>query len=153
MAFTGPLEDRVQIRELMDTYADAICRVDAEDYAACWADEGAVWSIPWYPQIGTIEGKNKIMETWKEAMKTFAGDNFVMRPGSIHVSGDRATVTAYTSECYDIGETIIRDRGYYEDECVKVNGRWYFQKRTFHLKHRQTFTAKPEDREVTHAGN
>ena len=63
MAFSGPLEDRVAIRELMDTYADAICRVDPDDYAACWADEGAVWSIPWYPQIGTIEGKDKILET------------------------------------------------------------------------------------------
>jgi len=150
MAFTGPIEDRLAIRELMDTYADAICRVDAVDYAGCWADEGAIWSIPWYPAIGTIHGKDKIMETWVEAMKTFAGDNFVMRPASIEIDGDRAKVTARTSEVYDIEDTIFRDRGFYEDVCVKVNGRWYFKERTFHLLHRQTSKIQPEDREFTH---
>lgn len=149
MPFTGPMEDRLAIRELMDTYADAICRVDAEDYAGCWADEGAIWSIPWYPDIGTIHGKDKIMETWAEAMKTFAGDNFVMRPSSIEVDGNTAKVTARTSEVYDIGDTVFRDRGYYEDICVKVDGRWYFKERTFFLKHRETTTAKAEDREFT----
>ena len=152
MSFTGPIEDRLMIRELMDGYADAITRVDVDAYAACWADEGAVWSIPWYPEIGTLEGKARIIETWVEAMKTFAGDNFVMTPGSIEVDGATAKVTAYTSEVFDIGETIFRDRGYYEDECVKVDGRWYFRKRVFHLKHRQTFQVQPADRAITHAG-
>jgi ketosteroid isomerase-like protein len=150
VAFSGPLEDRVAIRELMDTYADAVSRIDAEAWAACWVDDGAVWSIPFYPQIGTIEGKEKMLAIWVEAMKTFAGDNFVMTPGSIEVLGDRAKVTAYTSEAYDIGNTIFRDRGYYEDLCVKIDGRWYFKERTFHLRHRQTFEIKPEDREFTH---
>ncbi len=150
MNFSGPMEDRLQIRELMDTYADAVCRADATAYAGCWADEGAIWSIPWYPAIGTIEGKENILATWTEAMKTFAGDNFVMVPGSIHVDGTSARVTAYTSEAYDIGETVFRDRGYYEDTCIKVEGRWYFKERTFHLRHRQTFQVKPDDREYTH---
>lgn len=149
MTYSGPLEDRIAIRELMETYADAISRVDLAAYSACWADEGAVWSIPWYPEIGTIEGKAKILDIWVEAMKVFAGDSFMMLPGSINVEGDRATVTAYTTEVYDIGDTVFRDRGYYEDECIKVNGRWYFQKKTFHLKHRETSTAQASDREYT----
>lgn len=150
MPFTGPFEDRLMIRELIDSYSDAISRVDADDYAQCWADEGAIWSIPWYPAIGTIEGKGNILSFWVEAMKTFAGDHFTMVPGSIEVDGNTAKVTAYSAEVYDIGDTIFRDRGYYEDLCVKVGGRWFFKEKTFHLKHRQTFDAKASDREVTH---
>ena len=149
MAFSGPLEDRVAIRELMDTYADAVCRVDASAWADCWAEEGALWSITFYPEIGTIEGKAKIVETWRQAMKTFSGDNFVFAPGSIEVTGDRARVTAYTSEAYDIGDIVYRDRGYYEDVCIKTDGKWQFKERVFYLKHRQTVVAKPEDRALT----
>ena len=148
MAFTGPFEDRVMIQELMNTYADAISRVDATAYAACWADQGAQWSTPWYPDIGTVEGKDNIMAVWVEAMKVFAGDHFHMWPGSIEVNGDRAAVTAYTSEVFVIGDTVHRDAGYYEDECIKVNGQWYFLKRTFWLKHRETSAYKEEDRAV-----
>lgn len=148
MAFTGNFEDRVMIHELMLSYADAISRVHAEDYAKCWADEGAVWSIPWYPDIGTVEGKDNIMAIWKEAMKTFAGDHFQMWPGSIEVDGDFARASAYTSELFVIGDIVHRDAGYYEDELVKVNGQWYFKKRTFWLKHRQTFDYKAEDKAV-----
>ncbi|WP_156677680.1 nuclear transport factor 2 family protein [Sphingomonas profundi] len=150
MAFSGPLEDRVAIRELMDTYADAVSRTDAAAWAGCWAEEGALWSITFYPEIGTIEGKAKIVAAWIEAMKTFTGDNFVMTPGSIEADGDRAKVTAWTSEAYDVGETIFRDRGYYEDVCVKVDGRWFFKERVFYLRHRQTFAVKHEDRQFTH---
>ena len=39
MAFTGPLEDRIAIRELLETYADAVCRVDAEAWGSTWAED------------------------------------------------------------------------------------------------------------------
>jgi hypothetical protein len=31
MPFTGPAEDRLAIRELLEAYADAVCRHDAAD--------------------------------------------------------------------------------------------------------------------------
>jgi len=37
MAFTGPFEDRLEIRELLETYSDAVCKVDADAWAATWA--------------------------------------------------------------------------------------------------------------------
>lgn len=149
MAFSGPLEDRIALRELMETYANAISRVNAEEWAGCWAEEGATWSIPFYPQIGTVRGKENIVATWLDAMKTFSGDIFLMLPGSIEVSGDRAQVTAWTTEAFEVDGLVYRDRGWYDDVCVKVDGRWYYRNRTFILKHRQTFSVKEEDRTYT----
>lgn len=70
MPFTGPAEDRLAIRELLEAYADAVCRSDAEDWGATWADD-AEWSLPDYPEIGTTKGKAAIVAMWTEAMKAY----------------------------------------------------------------------------------
>lgn len=136
MPFTGPAEDRLAIRELLEAYADAVCRCDADDWAATWADD-AEWSLPDYPEIGTTKGKEAIVATWTEAMKTYPGIRFQAWPGSIEVSGNRATMRSYTSEVYDKDGMTMRDMGCYADECVKADGRWLFASRSFRNVHRQ----------------
>jgi hypothetical protein len=39
MTFTGPLEDRMTIREPLKTHADAVCRSDDERWGSAWADD------------------------------------------------------------------------------------------------------------------
>jgi SnoaL-like domain len=58
-------------------------------------------------------------------------------PGSIVVDGDTALMRSYTSEVYDQGTTTLRDRGVYDDVCVKIEGKWFFKKRVFRNIHRQ----------------
>jgi len=135
MPFTGPVEDRLAIRELIETYADAVCRHDAEDWGATWAEDG-VWSLPDYPEMGEVHGREAIVQTWKAAMEHYPGIVFVATPGSIVVEGDRATVRSYTSETYDQGGVTKRDRGRYDDICVKRHGQWLFLSRTFKNIHR-----------------
>ena len=43
MGFTGPLEDRLAIRELIDDYNDAVARFDAEAWGDTWTDD-AEWA-------------------------------------------------------------------------------------------------------------
>lgn len=136
MPFTGPAEDRLAIRELLDTYADAVTRCDADDWAATWAEDGE-WSLPDYPEMGTTSGKAAIVTMWVAAMKGFPGIMFEAWPGSIEVDGDRAVMRSYTAEVYDQGDQTIRDRGLYEDVCVKRDGRWLFKSRSFRNIHRQ----------------
>jgi len=135
MAFTGPVEDRLAIRELLETYADAVNRVDAGDWGATWAEDGR-WSMPDYPQFPAVHGRDAIVETWVGAMAQFPGVVFVATPGSIAVEGDRATVRSYTSEVYDQDGATKRDRGLYDDVCVKRDGTWLFLSRTFKNIHR-----------------
>ena len=136
MPFTGPDEDRLAIRELLDTYADAVNLRDAAAWGATWAED-AEWSLPDYPEIGTTTGRPAIVAMWVEAMKAYPGIRFQAWPGSIEVSGDHARVRSYTAEVYDADGTTMRDMGAYEDECVKIGGEWRFSRRSFRNVHRQ----------------
>ncbi|MEO7915289.1 MAG: nuclear transport factor 2 family protein [Novosphingobium sp.] len=136
MPFTGPFEDRLAIRELLETYADAVTRYDAVAWGATWADDG-VWSMPDYPEFPTQEGKAQIVGLWVEAMKQFPGVMFEAWPGSIEVDGATARMRSYTSEIHDQNGVTMRDRGVYDDLCVKVDGQWLFRSRTFRNIHRQ----------------
>jgi len=136
MPFIGPVEDRLAIRELLEVYADAVNRVDADEWAATWAED-AEWSLPDYPEIGTTHGRPAIKAMWIEAMKAYPGIIFHSYPGSIEVTGNTAQVRSYTSEVYDQNGMTMRDCGIYEDTCVKVDGQWLFQSRIFRNTHRQ----------------
>lgn len=136
MTFSGPIEDRVAIRELLEAYADAVTRCDAADWGNLWTDD-SVWSLPDYPQYPDTRGKAAIVAMWVEAMKAYPGIMFQAWPGSIVVDGDRAEVRSWTSEVYDKDGHVHRDRGRYDDVCVRVGGRWLFQNRSFRNIHRQ----------------
>ena len=136
MPFTGPFEDRLALRELLEANADAVTRNDAEAWGATFAED-AEWALPDYPEIGTTNGKAAIVAMWVEAMKLYPGIMFEAWPGSIEVQGDHARMRSYTSEVFDQGAMTVRDRGVYEDTCVKKDGRWLFQSRSFLKLHRQ----------------
>lgn len=136
MTFTGPFEDRLAIRELLETYADAVTRRDADAWRATWSED-AEWSLPDYPEIGTTKGRAAIVAMWVEAMKAYPGIMFEAWPGSIEIVGDTATMRSYTSEVYDQDGRTMRDRGVYKDICVKIGGQWLFKSRSFRNIHRQ----------------
>ena len=136
MLFTGPAEDRLAIRDLLDAYADAVSRFDAADWASLWTED-AVWSLPDYPQYPDTHGRAAIVAMWTTAMNDFPGIMFHAWPGSIRIEGDRAEVRSWTSEVYDKDGKVHRDRGRYEDICVKIDGRWLFKSRAFRNIHRE----------------
>lgn len=136
MPFTGSAEDRLAIRELLETYADAVTRCNAKDWGACWAEDGE-WEMPDYPEFPPQKGREAIVSLWIEAMKAYPGIMFEAWPGSIDVDGNHAKVRSYTSEIYDQDGITMRDRGVYDDTCIKVDGKWLFKKRIFRNIHRQ----------------
>jgi len=137
MGFSGPFEDRLAIRELLDVYSDAVCRNNAEEWGACWAEDSS-WSLPDYPEFPDVIGRKAIVDMWVGAMAQYPGVIFVSTPGHIVVDGDTAEVRCYTSEVFDDTDgRTTRDRGYYEDECVKIDGKWVFKKRVFKKIHRE----------------
>ena len=137
-AFTGPLEDRIAIRELMDTHAHGVMTKDAALWGSIWAED-AYWALPEYPDLGGFQGKAAIVAGWTESMKHYGLDQctkpmiYFMQPGAIHVQGDQATAVAYTIEIFDDPATgkRIHAHGRYDDELKHINGQWRFTRREY----------------------
>lgn len=130
VTFCGPLEDRLAIRELIDAYADAVTRRDADDWADCWCEE-AEWSLPDLPDVGTVSGRTAIVALWTAAMAQFPGLVFRAWPGSIVVDAETAVVRSYTSETFEHAGGAVTVLGSYEDTCLKCSGGWKFSRRQF----------------------
>ena len=127
MVLNGSCEDRLALRDLLDSYADAVCRHDADGWGATWHPDGE-WILPGF---GHFVGRDAIVATWRSAMANFPGIVFQAWPGSIEIDGDHATMRSYTAESYDRDGRAHRDLGTYDDRCIRHEGRWLFVRRVF----------------------
>ncbi|MBF6603584.1 MAG: nuclear transport factor 2 family protein [Sphingorhabdus sp.] len=126
--FSGPIEDRLAIRELHDSYCDAVLRTDPDDWGSLWTED-AVWSL-----MGTeVVGRENIVKLWVGAMGRFDSVSFLGIPGSLEITGDTATGRYQTHEILvENGEPRVAG-GRYDDEFVKIDGHWFYSKRIFNL--------------------
>lgn len=134
--FTGPIEDRLAIREVLETYADAVNRVDQELWASLWVEDSE-WDLSHYPELGFVKGKAAIVDLWAGAMPHYPALSFIVSIGGIWVDGDAATARAYISEVYAEPGTDKdkRARAMYSDCLVKRGGQWFLQSRAFKILH------------------
>lgn len=139
MAFEGPVEDRLAIRERLDAYAGAVMRHEFDAWIACWADD-ATWL--WRGQ--SIAGRDAIGAAWLSAMGRYRFVAFHVTQDHVVVSGDDAVSRAHTLEFlvpHDGPER--RQHGLYRDRLVRRSGAWLFAERAFEVLH--LFT-EPETR-------
>lgn len=127
--FTGPMEDRLAIRELNDTYGDGVVRIDADTWGTVWTDD-AHWNLMGH----TVDGKEAIVGFWKQAMQGFEAVSFSCVPASIEINGDTATSRVQTQEIMKMADGTTRVvGGLYDDKLAKVDGQWRFTSRVFKI--------------------
>ena len=127
VGFSGPLTDRVEIRELYETYVDAVAMNDAELWASTWVDD-CVWHIAGQ----TTEGKDETVALWKQFMDSFSRALFSGFIGSVAIDDDTATGRYHTvEELWPNTGGVQRLQGRYADEMVRRDGRWLFKSRTY----------------------
>lgn len=129
MPFTGPVEDRLAIRELYGTYADASWRGDREQWLACFAPDGR-----WSSHLFDAAGHDALRETWDSLWKDWDAVGFLGEIGSIEVLGDDAAARSYAREVVKTkAGTVFKLCGYYDDALVRVEGDWKFVSRAYTL--------------------
>ncbi|PEQ14309.1 hypothetical protein B2G71_01525 [Novosphingobium sp. PC22D] len=129
MAFSGPIEDRLAIRELYDTYGDASWRGDGDQWLACFAEDGR-----WRSHLFDVQGHEALRATWDGLWKDWTDVAFVGLVGAIAVEGDSAVCRSYARE-------IVRTKaggtfklaGRYDDTLRKEGGAWKFALRDYTL--------------------
>ncbi len=127
MAYTGPLEDRIAIRELHETYADAGFRGDMQQWLDCFIDD-CTWVTPY----GEMKGKEQFKATWDQIFGNLAALGFFTVMGAIEVDGDSATDRAYIREVFNAKDGSIQKLvGSYTDQLVRENGAWKFKRREY----------------------
>jgi ketosteroid isomerase-like protein len=134
-AFTGPAQDRLAIRELVDAYADAVCRRDADAWIRTWAPQGR-----WLIRGVSIVGHDALRSTWLGAMAAYRSVSFSAYPGAIHAEGDTARLRVQTTEwLVPLDGRPRLQHGTYEDELVRVDGCWLFAQRSFTVQQAHEF--------------
>lgn len=127
--FKGPLEDRIAITELHQTYADAVVRADADDWGKVWTED-AHWSL-----MGmAVDGREAIVAFWKQAMSGLDAVSFHCIPSMTVIEGDRAVGRCQTQEYMKLKDGTTRAiGGLYEDEMIKRDGQWFYTSRIFNV--------------------
>ena len=100
MISSGPIEDRLALRELIEAYNDAVMRVDADAWAENWAEEGT-WSLP---GMGEVQGRDRIVKMWTAAMSQYDVQGFFASAGPLIVDGDTAHGRWYQQEFLVLGD-------------------------------------------------
>ena len=135
MTFSGLIDDRLALHELVMTYGDAVTRKDPVDWGNTWAED-AIWSVPNFPGLEKVEGRREIVKGWIDAMKNYKYIVFTAHLGSLKINKSSAEGTTYTIEVStDIEEKKAQIHGQYLDNFIKKNNQWYFKKRTFSILH------------------
>ena len=94
MISSGPVEDRLAIRELVESYNDAVMRFDGDAWKENWRED-ATWSLP---GAGPIAGRDNFFPMWEQSMSAFSFVGFFASAGPIIVDGDTAKGTWYQQE-------------------------------------------------------
>jgi uncharacterized protein (TIGR02246 family) len=129
VAFTGLSEAQQRIRELHETYSDAVVQQDLEAYLACWTEDGRRTGAG-----GECHGKAELRVHWNGIFGAVAQMAFFTQLASIDVDGDRATARSYCLEFIKLRDGTSRQVvGEYTDELARSGGGWVFAQRHYRV--------------------
>ncbi|MCB2076687.1 MAG: nuclear transport factor 2 family protein [Novosphingobium sp.] len=130
MPFTGPIEDRLAIRELYDANANGGSRGDREEWLSVFAED-ARWKTHYFE----LNGRAEIAAKYDEIMGDVVDTKFFVQIGSIEVDGDTARVQLQQDESLLFPDGSTYDLlGAYDDVVVRRDGKWLIKDHVYIVK-------------------
>lgn len=139
------LQDHIEIEQLLMRYAAAFNTQDADAYVGTFTPDGSLElrrDVDQAPFLGPFKGREALRKQWFPRGGVSGGRKFgamrhVTTNYEIDVKADTATVRAFFMEVVSNGANIppgskpptIHAMGRYEDELVRLEGRWLFKRR------------------------
>lgn len=138
---TGPVADRLAIRELIESYNAAVIEKDAAKWIANWVDDG-IWNLGG----GNIEGKQRILESWLTIMAPYEYASVFAQPIFIQVADDKGMAQWHTNERLKLysGDEMLAV-GRYKDRYVRINGVWKIKQRDYSVVFTSTRPSAPSE--------
>lgn len=132
--YKGAIDDRLAIRERIESFGDAVFRRDTDAWISNWAEDGN-WQVP--PLGIDLSGRPAIRAAWEQAMSAFAMVCFFAFPAAIEIDDDMATARSYVQEILVAkdGGGVRKVVGTYNDTLVKRDGQWLFSRRVYSVLH------------------
>ena len=125
------MNDELEIRSVIENYADAVNRRDGAAIAALWTEDGR-WSVPEAEVLADVRGVDNIRATWESLMASVPTAFFLCVPANIRVEGDTATARSYGTELVtDQAGATRYGVGFYADRFRRLEGRWRFSERVW----------------------
>ena len=126
---SGPISDRLAIRELIESYNAAVIENDGSTWAANWCRDG-VWNL----EGQDILGREAILKHWKDAMAVFDFVGMFAQPKYIQVQGDSAKAHWHTNELAQKTDGVmLRIFGSYKDAYRREADGWKIRERRYKI--------------------
>jgi hypothetical protein len=123
------LQAESDLRRLIALYTDAVWRIDASAYGACWTPQ-AEWKI-----LGMhLKGREAIVATWKQVMRDFEWTYQVQHSPVFEIAAETAAARVYVNETFAMKNGVKGcTMGVYHDRYALEEGSWRFAARHFDL--------------------
>ena len=125
--------DELAIRNLLARYGDAVCRRDADAWAATWAEDCA-WDLG---GGRVVRGRDDVVALWRTAIAKYPWVAQVPASGFVEQVGDEVRGTWYVLELNHLADgSGVLHLGHYDDTYLRTAAGWRFATRRFRMIYR-----------------
>lgn len=127
--------DRLAIRDIIDSYSNAVSRRDWDLLSDIFAENG-IWRVRGVGEDREVESRAAVVEAVSSVVSSFEFLVQMPHAPNIVLSGDTATATTVMQEIVRVNaDTGLALYGIYYDRLVRTESGWKFAERRFQAVH------------------
>lgn len=131
------MEDKMALKELVDIFSNLADVRDVETQVLLFTEDATVDSFRDGKLLSSLKGRKELAERFGAFLALFETVYHINGQQTVSINGDKATGTSYCQVVLignENGKKVMNMQGVrYNDEYVRVDGKWLISKRTSHF--------------------